>query len=184
MFSQRFRTGSVSVRKPRAPAVQPGGGVSEFTDKDGREIPEGTPCKKFLGGDTPTRKRCCGTVGGRWGWLWCTSATTKCTLEKSRCTRKFWLGGFLSRHPGFSDGVGPAPAPRGGRPGRERHAPAPPPHARATRDLVRAPPSCCPGTIPMHHPHGTATHCTRHRRWDERRPLVPSHTFCIKNTQF
>ena len=145
MFSQRFRIGSVSERKPRAPAVQPGGGVSEFTDKDGREIPEGTPCKKFLGGDTPTRKRCCGTVGGRWGWLWCTSATTKCTLEKSRCTRKFWLGGFLSRHPGFSDGVGPAPAPRGGRPGRERHAPAPPPHARPTRARVRAPPSCCLG---------------------------------------
>ena len=97
MFSQRFRIGSVSERKPRAPAVEPGGGGSEFADRDGREIPEGTPCKKFPGGDTPTRKRCCGTVGGRWGWLWCTSTTAWCTLEKFWCTRKFWPGTWAAQ---------------------------------------------------------------------------------------
>ena len=66
------------------------GGVHK--GKDGRKIQEGDHCRKFLGGDTPTRKRCCGTVGGRWGWLWCTSTTAWCTLGKLRCTRKFWLG--------------------------------------------------------------------------------------------
>ena len=58
-------------------------------NKPGGKILGGHRSRAPRTGCQPTRKGCCGTVGGRRGGSWCTPAENPCTCGKLWCTEKF-----------------------------------------------------------------------------------------------
>ena len=67
------------------------GGSKKF--KPGGKILGGHRSRAPRTGCQPTRKGCCGTVGGRRGGSWCTPAENPCTCGKLWCTKKKFLLG-------------------------------------------------------------------------------------------